>query len=42
MKKIKELVVVAISLIFILSACTMEKRHYMSGYDIQWKTEKQK
>ena len=37
MKKIKELVVVAISLIFILSACTMEKRHYMSGYDIQWK-----
>lgn len=37
MKKIKQLLLIGLALTFILSSCSMEKRHYMSGYHIQWK-----
>ena len=30
----------AIAAMFILSSCSMEKRTYMSGYNVDWKTDK--
>ena len=40
MKKIKQLSAVILALAFILSSCSIEKRHYMSGYSVSWKNQK--
>lgn len=37
MKKNKQLLLIIIALIFVFSSCTMQKRVYLSGYNIEWK-----
>lgn len=39
MKSIKQLSFIGMVIMFILSSCTMEKRQYMSGYNIDWKNK---
>jgi hypothetical protein len=41
-KKIKPSSFFGLALILILASCSMEKRHYMSGYSISWKNDKHK
>ena len=36
MKITKKITLIGLAFAFIISACTMEKRQYLSGYDIQW------
>src|SRR5204862_57848 len=36
MKKIQQLLCVGVIFIFVFSSCTIEKRRYLPGYDIQW------
>jgi hypothetical protein len=40
MKKNKLAILLALSILFILSSCTIGKRRYMSGYNINWKHKK--
>jgi hypothetical protein len=40
MKKTKLAILLALSILFILSSCTIGKRRYMSGYNINWKHKK--
>ncbi|HWY09887.1 MAG TPA: hypothetical protein VN026_01110, partial [Bacteroidia bacterium] len=40
MKKTKLAILLALSILFILSSCTLGKRRYMSGYNINWKHKK--
>ncbi len=42
MKKMKQLSLGGLALTFILSSCSMDKRVYTSGYNIQWKNGKNK
>ena len=40
MKKLKQLSLFSLALAFILSSCSMEKRQYMPGYYVSWKSSK--
>lgn len=40
MKSIKQLSFIGLAIALVLTACTMEKRVYMSGYHIEWKKSK--
>ena len=42
MKKITQLSLFILALTFVLSSCTMQKRIYLSGYNIEWKKGIQK
>lgn len=42
MKAIKKTVLFFTISLFILSSCTLQKRHYMQGYHIDWKNSKHK
>ena len=41
MPRIKVLLAVALSAIFILNACSVERRLHLSGYHVQWQAKKQ-
>ncbi|MFA5781369.1 MAG: hypothetical protein WC868_03770 [Bacteroidales bacterium] len=42
MKKITQLSLIVIALTFVLSSCTMQKRIYLSGYNVEWRKGIQK
>lgn len=42
MRKVKQLIAVLCASVVLLSGCTMEKRVYMSGYNIEWKGKSDK
>jgi TM2 domain-containing membrane protein YozV len=41
MKSIKQFLFIGLSIMLVLTSCTIEKRVYMSGYHIEWKNGKQ-
>ena len=40
MKKLNLFSIIILAIIFITSSCSIEKRHYTSGYNIEWKSNK--
>lgn len=40
MKSIKQVLFIQLAILFLLTACTMEKRVYMTGYNFEWNISK--